>query len=439
MESYFKMLVSILLVYISIINLNCTKLKIKKVILAICLTEFLGILLILLNFGQFVTLIPVIAISCVLLYKNNNNIVFSIIKPLISLMILVASDNLISYAFFTIYKENSDMINKNIKVYIQFNIAMLILAFIISKLVGILLNKKLKIANLELKRRPAALIVLSVILTFTIFYVNIILENGTISNSEMMSINAISFAAYFVLLMIIMYILIRSITKDLEIKNKQLQFENLQEYTTNLETLYTDMRAFRHDYINIISSLVGYIENKDMDGLEKHFNANIVPLSKGIESNNFKLGLLKNIKLPELKGIVCSKVIRAQELGIDVFIDIAEPIEKIDMNVIDLCRVVGILIDNAVEAALNCDKPSLKIGFVNKKNSVIIVVINSYSGDIPPLSKIFQKGFSTKGENRGLGLSNLKEIINNCKNVSLDTAIETEGFIQNIEISHKLK
>jgi two-component system sensor histidine kinase AgrC len=58
---------------------------------------------------------------------------------------------------------------------------------------------------------------------------------------------------------------------------------------------------------------------------------------------------------------------------------------------------------------------------------------------MPTLSKIFQKAFSTKGENRGLGLSNLKEIINNYKNVSLDTAIETEEFIQNIEISHKLK
>jgi two-component system sensor histidine kinase AgrC len=421
------------------INLNPKKLKIKSLIVTIITTEILGILLLILKESRFSVLIPLIIISVVLLYKNSKNIIMSIIIPLISILIGVVSDNFSGYIYISATGQNIDRVEKSILTYYMVESITLLLAFIISKLIGILLNKKLKISNLELKRKPAALIVLSVILTFTIFYVNIILENGTISNSEMMAINAISFAAYFVLLMIIMYILIRSITKDLEIKNKQLQFENLQEYTTNLETLYTDMRAFRHDYINIISSLVGYIENKDMDGLEKHFNANIIPLSKGIESNNFKLGLLKNIKLPELKGIVSSKVIRAQELGIDVFIDIAEPIEKIDMNVIDLCRVVGILIDNAVEATLNCDKPSLKIGFVNKKNSVIIVVINSYHGDMPPLSKIFQKGFSTKGENRGLGLSNLKEIINNCKNVSLDTAIETEGFIQNIEIAYKLK
>lgn len=434
MELYLKLLYSIILAYISIINLNSTKLKIKSVMLMIALTEILGILVFSLSGERFIALIPVITISIIFLYKNNKNIVISIIIPLLSLLILVVSDNLASFIFINITIESSDIINKSFNSYVKFNIPMLILTFTISKLIGIIMNKILKIETLELKRKSAALIVLSVILTFIIFYVNIILENGTVSNREIMGINATSFAAYFILLMIIMYILVKSITKDLEFKNKQLQFENLQEYITNLETLYTEMRAFRHDYVNILSSLLGYIEVKDIDGLKKYFNNNILPISNGIESNNFKLGLLKNLKLPEIKGIVSSKVIRAQELGIDVLIDIAEPIEKIDMNVIDLCRVIGILIDNSVEASLYCANPAIKIAFINKGKSVIIVVINNYFSDIPPISKMFQKGFSTKGENRGLGLSNLKKIINKHNNISLDTIIEDNEFIQNIAI-----
>lgn len=432
------MLISIVLIYISILNLNYDKLKIKKVLLAIFLSEFLGMLIISLNGGQFCALIPVIVIAIIFLYKNNKSIVMSIIICLVSILLLVLCDSIISYFFiFIILKSNSTEMNGSIAQYLQFNSFMFILIFFISKLLRILMNKKLAIYKINFNKKSAALIILSVLLTFAIFYVNIILQANNVSGRELAGIDAISFAAYFILLMISMYILIKSISKDLEIKNQHQQFENLKQYTSNLETLYADMRAFRHDYINIISSLIGYIENKDMNGLEEHFNNKILPISKGIESNNFKLGLLKNLKLPELKGIVSSKVIRAQDLGIDVFIDIAEPIEKIDMDIIDLCRVIGILIDNAVEASLKCTRPQLKIAFINKKDSVIILVVNNYSGDMPVISKMFKKGFSTKGENRGLGLSNLKDIIDKYNSVSLDTVIEDNNLIQNIEVCNK--
>ena len=86
--------------------------------------------------------------------------------------------------------------------------------------------------------------------------------------------------------------------------------------------LYNDMRGFRHDYINILASMADYLENEDMQGLKQHFNKNIMPLGEGMKSNNFKIGLLQNLHLPEIKGIMASKVIRAQECGIDVSIEV---------------------------------------------------------------------------------------------------------------------
>lgn len=439
MELYLKALFSIITIYISIYNLSSFRLKSKLTIASVCLSEAITILILKLNGSQFVALAPTIIISIVFLYKSNKKIMLSIIIPLISMLIFVISSNFSSYIYISLTGKDIDIFEKSTLAYYIGASGMLILTFIFSKLIGVLINKKLRFSNLKLKRKYTALIILSVTLTFTIFYMNIILGNNTIiSTSKIILLNTLSFAAYFVLLIIIMYILIKSITKDLELNNKQLQYQNLQQYTSNLENLYSEMRVFRHDYINILSSLVGYIESKDMEGLEKHFNENILPISKCIESNNFKLGLLKNIKMPELKGIVSSKVIRAQELGIDVYIDIAEPIESIEINIIDLCRIIGILIDNAVEAALKCDKPNLKIAFIKKNNSVIIIVINNYCENIPSIHKIFQPGFSTKGQDRGLGLSNLKEIIGNYSNISLDTIINPEDFIQNIEITHKI-
>ena len=280
------------------------------------------------------------------------------------------------------------------------------------------------------------LILLTLILTLTIFYTNMILQPNNGSTNKIIKINLILFFCYFIILLIIMYVLIKSITKDLEYKNKQIQFENLQQYTDSLEKIYTDMKSFRHDYINILSTMVGYIEEKDMDGLEKHFNRNILPLSKGIESNNYKLGLLKNIKLPELKGVLSSKLIRAQELGIDVLIDIPKSVEKINMDIVDLCRCIGILIDNAVEANVKCDKPSLKIAIFYGSSSIFFTIINNYSEEMPPIYKMFQKGFSTKGENRGLGLNSLKEILGKYNNITIETLNKDDEFIQNIKIDN---
>lgn len=197
------------------------------------------------------------------------------------------------------------------------------------------------------------------------------------------------------------------------------------------------MRVFRHDYINILSSMVGYIEDKDMVGLEKHFNNNIMPLSEGMKSNNFKIGLLQNIKVPEIKGIIASKVIRAQEVGIDVTIEVMEPVETISMDIIDLSRSVGILLDNAIEAAQKCDKPYIKFALINKEKSIVMIIINGTPEDTPPIYKIYKKGFSTKGENRGLGLYNLKEIIGKYNSVFLDTAINNGDFTQSLEIKNK--
>lgn len=432
MQEYLDILVSIIVVFVSIINLYPYKLSRNNIIFSIITSEFLGILLLILTKDRFLVLLPVIVTSVTFLYVSGKNVLISIIVPLISILIGVISDMLVGFILIAIDINAFE----NDLICFVYSIIMVILAFALSKLIGTLLNKKLEISNIKFDKNSSLLVILSIILTFSIFYVNIILQNNNVSKTELALINAVCFIAYFSLLIIIMYILTKSISNDAEIKTNKLQLEYLQEYTQNLETLYSDMRAFRHDYINIISPLLGYIENKDMDGLEVYFNNNILPINVSIRSKNFKLGHLKNLKLPELKGIVSYKIIRAQELGVDVFIDIVEPIEKIDMNPLDLCRATGILIDNAIEAALNCTNPQVKIAFINKKNSVILVITNNYSGDIPSIDKIFQKGFSTKGKDRGLGLSNLEQITNNYENVFLDTLIEDTEFIQNLKITN---
>ncbi|WP_297420059.1 GHKL domain-containing protein [Clostridium sp.] len=424
---------AIIILFLSMINLGSLKVTIKEFIGIIFLSQIINILLIILNLSEFIMMIPMVLIPGIFIYKKSKSIAASIAISISSVLIYILSDYIITNIFILLFGIGPEAIRRNNKLYFLIYILEFFAVFCTSKFLGSLINRKTRISNLYINKKFSILAITSLVLTVIIFYTNIMFEHNSSLRIEFIEVNGVLFFFYFILFMVTIYILFKSITKEMNVKNKQIQFESLKEYTSSLEKLYTDMRVFRHDYINILSSLIGYIENKDIDGLEKHFNENIMPLSKGIESNNFKIGILKNVKIPEIKGILSSKLIRAQELGIDTVIEIVEPIEKINMDIIDLSRVIGILLDNAVEAAIECDKPSLKIAIINKENSILIVIINGMKEEVP-IYKVYQKGFSTKGENRGLGLYNLKEITNKYANVSLDTLIEDGEFKQILQI-----
>lgn len=370
-----------------------------------------------------------------LLFIENKKIIENFIPIILSIIILILSDTIQGAIFIEVFNEEVHNLLNNKIILVSMHLALFFIAFLISSFIAFILKKlKFDLKTINLKNKFAVLILANIALTCLIFYINAMMMKFSNVDNLIVCVDSILFLSYFFCTIIMTYILAIHLKKEMEFKNKRIEFDNLQEYTSNLESMYNDMRKFRHDYVNILSSMKGYIEQKDLNGLDEFFNKKILLMSEDISKKNYKLELLQHIKVTELKGLLSSKVIRAQELGINVFIDIMEPIQFINMDIIDLCRVIGILLDNAIEAALLCKIPSLKLGIINKKNSILILIINSCLKENPPIYKMFENGFSTKGPNRGLGLSTLKEILSTYKNISFDTSIENENFIQNLQI-----
>lgn len=428
MPIYIQILVTVLLIYVSIINLVSYKLSLKDLFIMILAAELIAVPVA--QIEEFLAIIPMIIITGVILYKYDKNLMISIIIPIGAVLIGVVADYIVSNTYISLFGINVTRGNFNIGVaLLEFFICIMI-----SKGIGYLLNKKIKLTNINLKGKYGVLIVLSLLLTLIIFYTNIYLGSKAGFNEDVLRANGILFLTYFILLGVILFVLIRSLTKELEFRNKQKEFENLKQYTESLEKLYSDMRVFRHDYINIISSMIGYIDNRDMDGLERHFYENIIPVSKSMQKKDFKIGAIKNIHIPEIKGIVSSKLIRAQELGLDVHVEVVENIDDIKMNIIDLSRILGILLDNAIEASKESLEFKLKLAFIKTEKAIIIVISNSYKEKNISLNKIFKPNYSTKGSGRGLGLNNLKKIIDDYDNVFLETKMIDNYFIQELQI-----
>lgn len=223
------------------------------------------------------------------------------------------------------------------------------------------------------------------------------------------------------------------------IKEDYINKENkqLKEYTNMLENMSSDLRKFKHDYINILYTLGDYINEQDIVGLKKYYEEDLLPESKRIVKTDKNITLLKNIKITPLKALISSKLLTAQSQGIEINAEVFETIDSLSIKTIDICRIIGIFLDNAIEGTSLCEKKFIHIAFIKNNCNVIIVIINSCPEDIPPVFQLYQKNFSTKGVNRGIGLTSVKELIDTSyENILLNTSVSDNIFKQELIINN---
>ncbi|WP_348921281.1 sensor histidine kinase [Enterococcus rotai] len=304
----------------------------------------------------------------------------------------------------------------------------LFLVFILKKITMIVLKK------VHITERLVWMTAFLSTITFISYFIIIIIERFGGESSTMGKANEFFIVGYGLLSMLVFLVLLYSLQKEYAAKEKQQEMIYLKEYTDQLEKKHTEMRRFKHDYQNILLSIEEYIKEQDLVKLEEYFYSKIKTASTTIEKNDFKLSQLGNLKVNELKSILANKLSTSQELGIDTEVEISERIEAIEADSIVLVRALGIILDNAIEAAEQIDNGMIRVAFFRKLNKLVIVVVNSCSKETPKLFELKKEGFSTKGENRGMGLSNLEQLVANTGNVMLDTKIDHGVFTQMLAV-----
>ncbi len=223
----------------------------------------------------------------------------------------------------------------------------------------------------------------------------------------------------------------------LEITRKSLEESNL--YNKTLKDMNDNVRIFKHDFSNIMQSFNGYIINEDMPGLKEYY--------KGInnECNNVNtLSILSPnlINDPALYCLITSKYHLAETLGIKFNINLLINFKEINATPYILTRILGILLDNAIEAAKDSGEKEITFEvFAYSSNSKVkkhvISVENSYINKDVNIDKIREKGYTSKPSDKGthgLGLWEVNKILKKSKNLNLHTTKNEKFFIQQLEI-----
>ena len=418
------------LIMILFINLFGINVKYNKQIIFVVLISLIIILImqvvpnpfnLILNYMSFFILI-------LLIFK------LSVIKSIIATVIPLLSFALVGNLILNPYLSICNITYEQFMVIPLYRIIYLFLmyssVFIISIILKKFKNFKFDLLD-DLDKRQKSIIALnfifglfSIAIQFflTVYYVNTYPVIFTI-------LNFIALFSYFAISTF-------SLTRIVKLDAKTKELESAEAYNKSLSILHDSVRGFKHDFDNIVATIGGYIKTNDMEGLKKYYYQleddcqrvnNIAALNPELINNSGIYNLL-SVKYHE-----------ADEKNIKINLEFFLDLNTIHMKIYEFTRILGILLDNAIESACECEEKIINIKFRNeeKNHRQVIIIENTYLNKDVDTEEIFKKGFSEKEEHTGLGLWEIRQIIKKNDNVNLFTNKTDNLFIQQLEIYYK--
>lgn len=301
-----------------------------------------------------------------------------------------------------------------------------IVIFLIIVLTVYLFKFKIDIQN-DLSKKSALTVIINVILSIFLLVPNFVyLQNYMDSSpSPLLIYNCVS-------LILIVLINTFNFIKNgkFELLKQNVEFQNL--YIKTLNEMIDSLRGFKHDHNNMLQVLHGYISVNDMEGL-KNFHSQLLSESRKINNIAPLNSYIKDH--PPIYGLLLSKISYTEIKNISFNITVMCKIKIANIKTYDFCKVLGILLDNAIEAAEVSDKKfvELSIRENSDKSSLFIEINNSCIGTVDTTS-IFKDGYTTKKEHTGFGLWDVQRITSKYKNFKLHTNAMANYFSQKIEI-----
>lgn len=413
----------LMLLFTTILNIDSSKKQKLLYVIAMSLCSILTRLVIPKPFNAFFNIVAILLLN-IFIFK------ISIFKGILALIIpfitTILTELIFSRIYFLLF--NRDYVTgMNIPIH-RFIGTLVMYSF--TYLVYLLLKyfklnfSKIEIANKKHKYLLLLTIIFGIVLVGTQLY--ILTFYTYLLPVFILILSIISILAY----MIVSLYTIFAVSK---LETTSTNLEEAQLYNKTLEILQDNTRAFRHDFSNILQGMTGYMDNNDMPGLRKYYSQLVEDIR---QSNNLTTLSPKVVNNPAIYNVLASKYHKADSLGIKITLEAFLDLNELHMKIYEFTRVLGILMDNAIEAVSECEDKIINISFRQdtRRHMQLLVIENTYHNKDVDTDKIYEKGYSTKKGNTGLGLWEVRQILRKNNNLNLFTTKNTEFFIQQFEI-----
>ncbi len=224
-----------------------------------------------------------------------------------------------------------------------------------------------------------------------------------------------------------------SLTSLLKLILTTKKLESAEAYNRSLQILHDNVRGFKHDFDNTITTIGGYIMTNDMDGLKKYYSQLQSDCQK---VNNLYLLNPSIVNNDGIYNLITKKYQDADDKNIKVNMSFLLDLKTLNMPIYEFARILGILLDNAIEASSETKDKIINLTFRNdfKSSRQLVVIENTFNDNNLDTEQIYEKGTSSKENHTGLGLWTVRKIIKKHNNINLFTSKQNNFFLQQLEI-----
>ena len=415
--------------FCTILNINYTK---KQRNYYVILMSTLIILTNLFGSTTVNTFVGLIVLPIIIKITFKVSILKCILAVIIPMLTCLVLETLYLNICTTVFNISVDLCKKVIIYRIPFMLTIYFTAFLLSKIIGTIKVNFSFFENLNKRQKHLLIINLFfVLICIGVQFYLLIFYNENLP----FYIALISTLSLFTYAIISIY----SIIKTLLLEMTKTDLEQSQLHNKTLEILYENTSAFKHDFSNIMTALGGYVYNKDLDGLKKyyekvldecHINNNLSTLNPTIINN------------PAVYNILATKYYKADELGIKINLRVFINLNELKLDIYDFSRILGILLDNSIEAAAKCEEKLIIIDIhdIKAQKCQILTIENTYLDKNIDISKLSEKGYTSKEDDKkshGIGLWQVSKMLKKHNNVILDTRKNEQFFTQELAIYYK--
>lgn len=278
------------------------------------------------------------------------------------------------------------------------------------------------------KRRKAAAIVCCIFLMHYHTLAGLILpvETGKASTTL--------YSGAFLVLMLIVLQFAAVYTADKEkIKAQGDIIIQLQAHLNLLEELQQEVRAFRHDFTNLMEGTSQRAADGDLKGIQEFLQSTGAYFDEKLGNEIRHMESISNIKIYPLQSLITTKAAKMQEEGLSYILEVPNPVTQSGMRTEDLLRCIGLLVDNAWEAAADSKEKFVKVILLQRSGEFYAAISNTCAKK-PDIVKIQEKGYSSKGKGRGTGLLSLRKLTGEYPNCMARMRADGKMFTQEIRI-----
>lgn len=389
-----------------------------KIILAIILTIVVDIIIykysteIYKSILSFMTCLFVVYETYKISLKNSiiMSVLFIIALMIPEAIVIYTTINIIGMTKEAFYETFAGSFLANLSILIVLVPFSLILKYPIKKII----NKKIKLNN-----KVTIFSVLTLISTLVFFY-------------DIIASFRIGAKIIFYIIAIITFVSALIIVINQENKNSKLRIEynKLLEFMETYEVELEKQRILKHEYRNQLITIKSKIVDKDKKNKIVDYIDNI--LGDDSKFNQEEYTKLQYLPANGLKALFYFKISEAKNKGIETSVNISSSIKDSNLKDLktkefkDLGILMGVYLDNAIEASVQSESKLLGIEMYDTEEGVIMIISNSYKGIIDE-NKVGKAVFSTKGKGRGYGLMLVR-----------NTLINNQKFVNNREITSNL-